>query len=151
MTFLATAAPIGAAVLLSGVRGMNNDLTGVWFGEYHYTNGDSLINFMLNIDECGIHFDGRMDESNSFGGLNGARILAHIEGARSGKNIFFTKTSDSTTRARNLVSYTGRLTLGGNRIEGNWSADGRNGRFAMNRPLIANDYIEAEAAISVDG
>jgi hypothetical protein len=130
---------------------MNDDLTGVWFGESRCSHGVNTQNFMLNIDDAGMHFDGRMDEPEYLGEYNVERQIAPIEGIRTGKLVFFTKNQDGSGTGPGTVKYNGRLRLGGNCVEGVWEIEGMRGSFTMTRPIIANDYIEAETNLLRDG
>jgi len=130
---------------------MNDDLTGIWFGESRCARGLSAQNFMLNIDEFGVHFDGRMDEPEFYGDYDIERPIAQIEGIRTGKFVFFIKNQADADESENPVNYNGRLRLGGNCVEGVWEVDGLRGTFTMTRPIIANDYLEAETRLSRDG
>jgi len=130
---------------------MNDDLTGVWFGEYAYPpNTYPPVSFIANIDDtCGL-IDGRTDEPNTLDAPFATRLFARLSGRHGDGIVTLIKTYDGTGGITHSVVYTGQVDAEHETIEGIWRAGGWSGRFTMTRPRVDAETIELAEQTDID-
>jgi len=133
------------------VAGANDDLTGVWDGEYSYPRGLKPTPFTAVILDLGGSISGSIHETPPDGPGAGRQRSALLEGTRGGRQVAFVKTYEHAKGSiRNPVRYEGRLDAEGLQITGAWSIPGNwSGRFVMRRPERAAEKAEERRAALV--
>jgi hypothetical protein len=110
------------------------NLTGVWQGQYTYPTGRS-VSFVATLIESGQTLTGSIHEPRTFGLSVGETIYATLLGGRSGSVVSFVKTYQGAGPGYGRVKYEGRLSGEGTEIEGRWSIlSVFSGKFLMIRP-----------------
>ncbi len=127
------------------------DLTGAWFGRYHYPPGSRRppVSFWASIVETGGSFEGVTSEPNTLG--HSSDLLgAILHGARSGRGVRFVKTYDGASDAAHSLIYEGELDAAGELLTGSWRATGWSGAFEMRRTHAPDAHEEAERSEEVE-
>lgn len=110
---------------------MQQDLTGVWTGQYAYRNGWPPVLFTATLIDSAGALSGSTHEDEPVHGM----LFATVSGRRAGSVVSFTKTYEDAPATFLTVSYEGVLAPDGDEIEGVWRVAGSgSGTFLMVRP-----------------
>lgn len=125
------------------------NLTGRWWGDYHYpAHIGPTTPFLAHIEETDGRFTGTIIEPDEDGGPT---LEARIEGWRQGTSVDFTKcyAADAPVGYEFPVDYVGRLSDDGTMISGIWSLLEMDGAFEMHRDAAASEQAETRESIAV--
>jgi hypothetical protein len=112
------------------------NLTGAWFGVYHYPHAASAsVRFIAALNESDGQISGSMSEPNSIGDSSD-HLNAIVHGNRFGMAVEFVKAYDGASDAAHAVHYEGVVAEGGEVIHGSWTLAGMSGAFEMTRRHI---------------
>jgi hypothetical protein len=115
---------------MTGVRGAEKDLTGIWNGLYTYPDGRST-SFVATLIDSGGALSGTTHEPGGLGGT----LYASVAGSRNDSAVGFTKTYDRPGLLhREPIIYEGSLNGDATEIEGRWTIQKVwSGKFMMVR------------------
>ncbi|NDC59757.1 MAG: hypothetical protein EBZ50_13235 [Alphaproteobacteria bacterium] len=115
---------------VDGVKG----LSGEWRG--YYAEGDAKTPFEMSLTAVGSlgEFRGASREPNQTGRGGPLQVGALIHGyVHDDGSLVFDKTYDGSAGLSHTVSYRGRVSEGGAKVQGEWRVEARTGAFAMTR------------------
>lgn len=124
------------------------DVTGTWYGRWTSPHPFVAPNsFIATLEEQGSRVSGSITEPD----LHGPDILrAHVDGARAGGRIEFTKQYDGSGRLSHAVAYAGSINAAGTEVSGMWRIDRYSGNFSMVRESFSIEELEDERVIEVE-
>lgn len=113
-------------------------LSGVWTGEYRYSEGAGLrpVTFTVFLFQQGDHVTAMIKEPNSFGDQTSPWLHATAEGRydKEAKTLNFVKSYDGTAGVSHDVVYKGSLASGATEsVSGTWDISGVQGSFTMKK------------------
>jgi hypothetical protein len=109
-------------------------LSGEWRGDY--ADGDAKTPFEMSLTAVGAlgEFRGASREPNQTGRGGPLQVGALIHGyVHDDGSLVFDKTYDGSAGLSHTVSYRGRISNGGKKVQGEWRVEARTGGFAMTR------------------
>ncbi len=134
------------------------DLSGDWTGVFDYgLEAQDAVTFTATLIDVGGVVWGKTQEPNSFAPGAGPELIAELSGTRSGMEVHFRKAYLGSPRGGEYpIHYTGHVSAGGKRIEGQWRINNPgvpfSGPFVMTRitglEVRREIAIEAEAEVS---
>jgi hypothetical protein len=132
---LPTLALAAISVLAIAPCAAAQDLSGAWTGGYFSSDQSDVNAFQMTLKSAGSAFTGTAVESNGFGDASKVLFLTSmIQGTvKPDGSVNFVKTYDGSGDVSHSVSYTGRVSASGRRIQGAYDAGGATGRFEMVR------------------
>jgi hypothetical protein len=139
------------------MTGTGVSIGGDWTGVYDYgaNQGDPVPFTAMLFDIRGAVW-GTITEPNTFVADAGDNLVSDVNGIRSGQEVRFTKTYQGRpSGGEYAIAYTGLVSAGGNRIEGEWRLatpfGSRNGPFVMNRApgVQAKAVIRGRASVTL--
>jgi hypothetical protein len=108
---------------------VNENLTGVWSGQYSYLGGQEPTSFTATLMDIAGSLSGSTHEA-----MRGRPLTATLEGLRDGRSVRFSKLYDPGQGLFDRISYRGALSLDFTEIEGLWIIrNGWWGEFLMVR------------------
>ena len=98
------------------------DLSGDWTGVFDYgLEGRDAVPFTATLMDVGGVVWGETQEPNTFAQDAGDELIAEVSGTRSRMEVHFRKAYlGSPKGGRDPIHYTGHISAGGKRIEGQW-------------------------------
>ena len=117
---------------------VDEDLGGLWSGEYRYSGLDVAVPFTAIITEDGGQFRGITLEPATFGPVREGEYEASIRGDRVGQHLWFSKLYDPSTGIQQPpLLYSGSVDSSFRLITGRWvlpdETDRIHGTFSLSR------------------
>ena len=107
---------------VAAVKGVAMDLSGDWTGVFDYgLETQDAVPFTATLMDVGGVVWGETQEPNTFAPNAGPELIAEVSGTRSGLEVHFRKAYCGKPRGGAYpIHYTGHISAGGKRIEGQW-------------------------------
>ncbi|HET6159509.1 MAG TPA: hypothetical protein VFE34_14280 [Dongiaceae bacterium] len=110
------------------------NLTGLWHGLYSYPFGKKPVSFVATLSDSDGWFNGTTEEVGTAGDAIGQRLIASLQGRRSGRSVTMLKIYHGPYVFYDSVHYAGDLNEDGTEISGTWHIAGSwSGTFLMIR------------------
>ena len=127
-----------------------DSLTGVWNGQFSYSDALQPGEFTATLLDFGGVLSGAIHEPDQWARAEGGLLYAEVSGRRVGSTVEFAKTYDGAGGWTHTVNYSGELSADGLEIEGGWDIPGEwSGRFLMIRAGRDRAGVELVAADTI--